>query len=187
MSEVKEFSEKFVGRYLKIVGVKKFKFPTLPYSGLVILLGLAILIGFYYQQSAFNKAVANLGSSPTLAENYLETAEVAASESDYELAKKLYSQGMKFVGNDERVLGLASKVWELIYPEKVLEMKIEYWKSVVAEQPTYRDGLLKLAILYMRVDDKEQSKEYWGKAARIDPNNEKVKEVGKIIQVREVQ
>jgi tetratricopeptide (TPR) repeat protein len=182
MSEIKKFTEHFIGRYLKLIGINNFRLPklTLPYPILIMAGLLVAVISFYWQKNSFGEAKMKLGGSPTQPEAYFELAGEAAKKYDYELAELMYRQGLRMTGeaNQRQVLGWASEIWETVFPDQAIEAEIDYWKTILEEQPTYRDGLLRLAVLYRKLGDEQAAKEYWSLAVKLDPNNETVKEVG---------
>lgn len=53
-----------------------------------------------------------------------------------------------------------------------IEQEIAKWKEVVTQTPTYRDGYLKLAALYWKLNEDEKAKEALDRAKDIDPNYE---------------
>ena len=65
-------------------------------------------------------------------------------------------------------------------PSKIRE-EIKSWEKVLEEKPYYRDVLLRLAILNYQIYEDGKSVEYFEQALYLDPNNERVKQVRKII------
>lgn len=59
---------------------------------------------------------------------------------------------------------------------------ITFWQRIVEENPTYRDGWIRLAVGYYEDGDIDKAIEALDKAKEIDPNNETVKSLEKIIQ-----
>lgn len=53
-----------------------------------------------------------------------------------------------------------------------IQKEIKEWEEVVRETPTYRDGHLKLATLYWKINEDQKAKEAINKAKEIDPNYE---------------
>lgn len=58
-----------------------------------------------------------------------------------------------------------------------VEKEIIFWENLVSQIPTYRDGYLKLAILYNRLGNASKAKESLQKAIDIDPNHGKVSDL----------
>ena len=59
---------------------------------------------------------------------------------------------------------------------------ITFWSKIVEENPTYRDGWIRLAVGHYEDGDIDKAIEALDKAKEIDPNNETVKSLEKIIQ-----
>ena len=112
MSDFNLFIERFVGRYLKLVGVKNFTLPslTIPASNILTAVTLLVIGTWFLNSSQFEKNRLKLGYSPTLAENFLLAARSAAEENDYTLAEQLYEMGVSGVNVDSVVLGVQSEV-----------------------------------------------------------------------------
>ena len=56
-----------------------------------------------------------------------------------------------------------------------IEQEITYWEEIINKTPTYRDGYLKLATLYWKLNEDEKAKTALNKATEIDPNYGEVK------------
>jgi tetratricopeptide (TPR) repeat protein len=56
-----------------------------------------------------------------------------------------------------------------------LHTKLDYWKKVTAQNPQYPDGWIKLAEIWYNLDQKELAELAIKKAQRLDPINEKFK------------
>lgn len=65
-------------------------------------------------------------------------------------------------------------------PEKIRQ-EIASWEKIIEEKPYYRDVLLRLALLNYRLYEDEKAVDYWERANYLDPNNEEVKQVKKVI------
>lgn len=86
-----------------------------------------------------------------------------------------------FSQNQQQVLGTKNIVGDqqLVTSDQQL---ITDWEKIVKLYPNYRDGWLQLAVRYNQVGDKEKALNALEKAREIDPNNETVKSLEKIIQ-----
>lgn len=69
---------------------------------------------------------------------------------------------------------------ELKQKTQVLQ-EISFWEKELEKKPEYRDGLLNLTLLNFQIKEIEKAKDYWNKANYLDPNNESVQRVEKII------
>lgn len=65
---------------------------------------------------------------------------------------------------------------------KKIEEQINYWEKVVKQRNGYRDGYLELAILNYKLGRILTTKEYLERAKELDPNNEMVEKLEKIIR-----
>lgn len=55
--------------------------------------------------------------------------------------------------------------------DKELQEQIEYWERLRSLQPTHRDILLNLSLLYQAKGDQAKANEYLLQAKELDPNN----------------
>ena len=65
------------------------------------------------------------------------------------------------------------------FTREPIEQEIIKWEQLVLVTPTYRDGYLKLATLYWRLDEDEKAKEMLTRAKGIDPNYEETEKLKK--------
>ena len=65
-------------------------------------------------------------------------------------------------------------------PERIRK-EIESWEKMLEEKPYYRDVLLRLTLLSYQIYEDEKAQEYFERAEYLDPNNEEVEKIGKII------
>ncbi len=120
-----------------------------------------------------------------LAEGFLEINNLEAAKKEFDLAIALRQAFEEGENEDERqVLGEES-VWEkirerILEPEKIGE-DVEKWRRILDERPDYRDGYLKLAVLYWRMGDEVQSKKNLEEALNLDPNYDLALELKGII------
>lgn len=56
------------------------------------------------------------------------------------------------------------------------------WEQILQEQPSYRDGWLQLATLYLKEGNKAKAKEALRRAKTIDPNNENILSLEKLLE-----
>ncbi|MEM2145265.1 MAG: tetratricopeptide repeat protein [Candidatus Jordarchaeaceae archaeon] len=61
--------------------------------------------------------------------------------------------------------------------EKNLHREIHYWRNFLSENPTYRNGWLKLAELEVQTGNQQSAKDSLDKASAIDPNSPEVHEL----------
>ena len=107
-----------------------------------------------------------------LAEGYLEINNYREAKREFDLAVSLKEA---FLANNkgQDVLGEESflgKIKERILEPEEIKEEIEKWQGFVGGKPDYRDGYLKLAVLYWRLGEEVRAKENLQKALEIDPN-----------------
>jgi tetratricopeptide (TPR) repeat protein len=98
------------------------------------------------------------------AENTKQVVEKAARSGDYETAQRLYE---RIQTPDDRLQQLES----LVYPERVVEQKIDELERKLEEYPSNRELYLDLAKLYDQLGKQESADQYREKARILDPNN----------------
>lgn len=169
-------------------GVKQSLVPLLrlriPYSFWVVgVVGLVMVVGMYFDDGV-EKAKKEILKSPALAEGYLKLSAMAAGYGDFKVARDILRSGSVIVGADEsssKVLGEASEVIEVVDPVKKLEDEAEAWKKMVERQPSYLPGYLRLAVLSWKLRRDVEAREYLEWAEQIDPNNEEVSKVKRVV------
>ena len=92
---------------------------------------------------------------------------------DYALAEKEFS----LASDEQNVLGARAAV----FPEEKIQLERENINSLLVKLPNYRDGLLRAVVLAWRIYDDKEAKNLWEKANKLDPNNQLVKDVGKLL------
>lgn len=97
-----------------------------------------------------------------------------AGHKDY--AKELYEE--------RSVLGYTQggSIEAVLYPERVIEVKIKRYLELVEQYPGARDLYLQLAILYKEKGSELTAKKYLEEARMLDPNGEKIRMVTEIIE-----
>jgi hypothetical protein len=81
------------------------------------------------------------------------------------------------------VLGAASELDEIIFPERRVEAEIQAYTTLAERYPDSRDILYHLARLYQTVGAygdataRVQADRYWEQARRLDPNNPRFENV----------
>jgi tetratricopeptide (TPR) repeat protein len=133
--------------------------------------------------------------SPTDFKRHLELADELRKENDLEGAKREYDlaislkeaylnsaagskQGKNVLG-EESVL---EKIKERIFEPEKIRGEIERWEKIVDERSDYRDGYLKLAVLYWRLGEEVKARENLDKALEIDPNYDLALELKGVIR-----
>jgi len=74
----------------------------------------------------------------------------------------------------QRILGLQTQLkanWE----------EVSSWEQILNERPDYRDGWMQLATIYYKLGEKEKAREALWKAKALDPTNEIILNVEKLI------
>lgn len=154
---------------------------------LIFILGVLILPIFFEEDKAFLNARLSVLNNPKSPLTHLQLAEVAALRSDWQLARQEFVIADEFYSRnnvDSIALDLRfDEVKSIVFAERQLQEEIRQWKSVLEKQPSYRDGYLRLALLYYQLSEDEEAYDNWMIAWKLDPNNEQVARVGKLIRV----
>ena len=87
--------------------------------------------------------------------------------------------------NRDKQIEADKKKWtekaEVILRMQKTEREITFWEKILEEKGDHRDTFLLLSFLNYKTGRKEIAKDYWKRAWELDPNNEKVKNLEKII------
>jgi tetratricopeptide (TPR) repeat protein len=168
------------------IGKRKVSFQALRFASAIFILGVFLLPNFFVEDINFFKAKLAVLAHPRSPRAHLQLAEVAAFNFDWELSKKeyqmayeLYSQNKNI--NSEELDSLFSNVEFTVFKERYLREEIARWEGIIEKQPGYRDGYLRLALFYYQLSIKERAFDNWQRAWKLDPNNEQVSRVGKLI------
>jgi tetratricopeptide (TPR) repeat protein len=144
-TSLERYGRKIVGR------------SPLPYSWIVILLVLLVVGVSWTSQSLVG--VSSIG----------EAARQAAQAGDYNLAETLYLK-QQTAGFTGQVLGMASDLEELIYPERKIERRISELEQKLETYPGSREIYLLLSKLYSQIGKQELANTYSEQARVLDPN-----------------
>lgn len=113
------------------------------------------------------KALFNLGDLPQ-------------AQTEIKLAQNLYKY-WKMVDINGRLKKQIEEGDQYINQKVIIKSQIGQLETILRDKPHYRDVYLQLSILNYQLWQDEKAREYWNKAFYLDPNNEKVQEVGKKI------
>jgi len=69
---------------------------------------------------------------------------------------------------------------KVMEPEKIREEIVD-WEKILGEMPSFKDVFLRLAVLNYQLYNETQARDYFEKAEYLDPNNEEILEIKKII------
>jgi tetratricopeptide (TPR) repeat protein len=153
--------------------------------GLCCLIFILLIVNIITYHSLFNKVKVNILTNPSSAQAHLKLAEFAAAAFDWDLAKKelrLASDNLPINKNIENVSSYFEEVEKQVNIYDYLTAEINYWKQIIKEEPSYRDGYLQLSLLYYQIDDSTAAASYWQAANELDPNNNTVKAIGKLFE-----
>lgn len=117
-----------------------------------------------------------------LAEEFLKNNDLQKTET--ELVKTYNIQHTTNNKEGEKVLSATSRfeeLWQKWQEENPTELKklIEKREKFVSENPTYRDGYLKLTLYYFKLGNPDKAKENLQKAIALDPNYEVSRKIEK--------
>lgn len=155
-----------------------------------------ILVSFWlpnilFSSSPFEKARLRVIDDPENPLAHLTLAEIAADSDDWRVARTEYEQALNH-GEPKaqaRIAGTNSYfevVGRKVFAVRLILKEIKEWKTILEEQPGYRDGHLRLALLYYQLSNYDLAVLHWRTSWSLDPNNEQVMAVGKILGIAEL-
>lgn len=152
----------------------------------VLILLIFLLPNFLATDADFQQAVHSVLVQPQSPLAHLQLAEIAAGNSDWELAIQEFAIAHElstWSGSlDSPELNSRFKdVESTVFIECRLREEIRQWEDVLEKQPGYRDGYLRLALLYYQLSEDSEALNNWQKAWQLDPNNEQVFRVGRAL------
>lgn len=106
---------------------------------------------------------------------WLENGNEEKAIEELRLANKLFI--IKTSGAKEAL----KKAEEAVSSPGKIRQEIESWEKILQDKPSYGNVLLRLSLLNYQIYENEKAKAYWEKADYLDPNNNEVQQVGKII------
>lgn len=127
----------------------------LPYPYLVV--GAAIVV---VTLSVFGKNINSAISTDT-------AIKMLVKYGDYPLAEKLLKES-----SNSLVLGAKSEVYDLVYPENLVERKIDGLENSLKRYPSNREIYLQISSLYEQIGRSEAAQQYREMARILDPNSE---------------
>lgn len=112
----------------------------------------------------------NVKNSVVSAVNTRALIEKAVNLGDYETAERLFDQNTNET-NDQRVLGVESELEDIVYPERIVERRIQELEQQLMIYPGSRDLLVTLAGLYDQIGNGEMGAQYRESARVLAPND----------------
>lgn len=165
---------------------KQLSISNLQFFILVIFI-VALLTSYLFPKDSISKTKLRLAHWPlsvknhlALAEVYFEQGNLNMAKSEVEKANRLYNFFKVFDFRKKTNNQLESSLLMVNSPDYV-NQQINYWHDVLKDKPNFRDVYLHLSLLYYQTWDETKAKEAWQKAFYLDPNNQNVKEIGKLI------
>ncbi|MBU0618791.1 hypothetical protein KKD62_00990 [Patescibacteria group bacterium] len=104
--------------------------------------------------------------------------ELAEQELAYLNSNSLLKLAIKFRPDLQHDLQTTKQKLET--PKKI-QAEIDYWEKILQEKPGYRDGLLRLAILYHQTYEDDKAISAWEEANQLDPNSEEVQKIKNLL------
>ena len=156
--------------------VKKIKLIYV--LGFLVGIGLIGSLWFGWQTKGYEKTAWwpwSTRAHSQMALEYFQAGDEQAALNELKLANKLLIIKTNTTSNKLKIAE------EKIRQPGKIRNKITAWEKVLEEKPYYRDILLRLAILNWQIYEDEKAIDYWNRANYLDPNNESVQKVGKII------
>lgn len=145
-----------------------------------------LLISYFLPRSKIDKnrlAVArwplSIKKHVQMAKTFFENGNLEKAKLEITKAKKLY-QFFKFFDFRGKAKKYLKEGENLINQPEAIKKKIDYWETVLKTKPNFRDVYLRLSLLYYQLYEDKKAKQAWEKAFYLDPNNEIVREVGRL-------
>ncbi len=143
---------------------------------LLCLLFLSIFCQYLFF-SSFDKAKMATARWPQFSKSHLKLA-LAFFQTGSEKCKKELEIAKKSLFLNK---GSIQKTEEIINQPEEIKNQLCFWQSVIEKGIESPEIYLRLALLHFKIYEKEEAKNDWQKAFYFDPNNEVVKEAGKIV------
>lgn len=166
----------------------KSKLSAINYQLLVIIVLFLILwLNYFWPRNMFairSLAVARWPNSISkhieLGKALFNLGDLPQAQTEIKLAQNLYKY-WKMVDINGRLKKQIEEGDQYINQKVIIKSQIGQLETILRDKPHYRDVYLQLSILNYQLWQDEKAREYWNKAFYLDPNNEKVQEVGKKI------
>lgn len=119
-----------------------------------------------------------LSSNPQDASFRIKLAKALVESNQYDAAEKMATGGQTTVNSK-----FANLIDQKITEDPQDNIKaISYWENITTEKKDFRDGYLKLALLYYLTYNNQKAEENIQKALQLDPNYELTKKLEEIIK-----
>lgn len=185
MAKVKKKSHQKTLEKLSLFSLQSFQVAA---GQALIKIGLILIIfiffkSFFIPKDRFQQVKENILQDPRNTETRLELIEIYLKnnqfiEAEDELEKLESLKGAK------KLSGAIAALWQTKYREdpKELEKQSDQWEEMLASRPDYRDGWLKLTLLYLKLGENEKAQKTLETALSLSPNYKITKELEKFIQ-----
>jgi tetratricopeptide (TPR) repeat protein len=156
----------------------------------LVLLFLFFLLNFLWPKDKITQTKLNLARWPLSPSKHLQMAELYFNNhnerkaiQEWEKAKKLY-QPVSFLDLNHSFEKQLETTAKLVYQPEKIRKQIEEGKMILETKPYCRDVLISLSACYHQLSENEKAEEYWQRAFYLDPNNEIIQAMGKILEIR---
>lgn len=152
---------------------------------------LIILLNYLWPKNKLEQTKIALAHWPLSAEQHLkmsqvffETGDLDKTKTELNQAKYLYqlTQWLDWGGKLKIRLDKQEK---FINQPAEIKKQINYWEEIINDKPNFRDAYLYLTFLYYQNWQEKEAQEAWQKAFYLDPNNQIVQDLGKLINQTE--
>ncbi|MBN1263396.1 MAG: hypothetical protein JW991_03485 [Candidatus Pacebacteria bacterium] len=133
---------------------------------------------FFLPKSHFSTTKEKLLRIPDNIEAQIELAAIYLENNQFSQAERLLYKIQENKDAEKQKLEL-KKLWEEKIdndPREVL-LQTEKWQKLLEQYPDYRDGWLKLTLLYLKLNEKEKAESAFNIARSMAPNFEVLKKI----------
>src|SRR3989338_11058040 len=94
--------------------------------------------------------------------------DIAKEKQDHKTLAQIFLQNNDYLRAKEefKLAGI-----DFITEPEIVMAEITKWEKLIIKYPNYRDGYIKLAILYWKISDFDKTKNFLSRALELDPNH----------------
>jgi len=200
MTDYQQFIFLFVKRSVqpsRLLAKKSYQLIPLPIkkyltSYILHLISLAILfiillVSYFWPRDNFiNSQLAvirwpySIKKRLNLTKAFFDVGDLEKAKLEVKQTNNLY-QSFKFIDLQGNLKQQLITTNDLINQPEKIKKQINFYETVLINKPNFRDVYLHLSLLYYQLWQDDKARENWQKAFYLDPNNEVVQEVGRLV------
>ena len=164
--------------------ITNFSYLTFVFSLILFI----FFLNYFIPRNKKERIKLNVAHNPFSVNNHLQLSNLFFQNGDLKqakkeanIAKKNYSY-LSFLDYKKTLKKKLNFNNKQINKPKLINKKIKFWETILKNKANFKDAYLNLCFLRYQIYQNKKAQTAWKKAFYLDPNNQVVKKLGKIIK-----